>query len=83
MADFRLPDAMDAPETLLQAIGVPRQVIVNHQVRALQVDAFTGGVRGKQDFRILVLREQGFRLFPVFAPHAAVDGHNGFRPAKE
>jgi hypothetical protein len=29
-------------EALLQAVGVPGQIIIDHQVRALQVDALTG-----------------------------------------
>ena len=37
MAHFRLSNSMDAPEALLNAIRIPRQVIVDHEVRALQV----------------------------------------------
>jgi len=36
---FGLADAMNTAKTLLNAIGVPRQVIVHHQVCALEVDA--------------------------------------------
>ncbi len=35
MTYFRLPDAVDTPETLLKAIRVPRQVIIHHQMCAL------------------------------------------------
>ena len=30
MADFSLADAVDSAETLLQAIGIPRQIVINH-----------------------------------------------------
>ena len=50
MADLGLADAVDAPEPLLQAIGIPRQVVVDHEMRAaLQVHAFAGGVVGDHD----------------------------------
>ena len=35
-----LPDAVDAAETLLQACGVPRHVVVDHQMAELEVDPF-------------------------------------------
>ena len=35
VAHLGLPDAVDAAETLLQTVWIPRQVIVNHQVRSL------------------------------------------------
>ena len=40
VADLGLADAVDAPEALLDAVRVPRQVVVHHQVGALQVDPF-------------------------------------------
>ena len=43
-----LADAVDPSEPLFQAIRIPRQVVVHHQMRALEVDAFAGGVGGKQ-----------------------------------
>ena len=35
VAHLGLPDAVDSPEALLQSVWIPRQVIVNHQVRSL------------------------------------------------
>ena len=48
MADLRLPDTVNAPKALLQAVGVPGKIVVDHQVGALQVNAlacstFTSG----------------------------------------
>ena len=57
VADLRLADAVDAPEALLDAVGVPGQVVVDHQVGALEVDALAGGVRRDEDLNGLVLRE--------------------------
>ena len=48
VADLRLADAVNTAETLLQPVGIPGQVVVDHQVRALQVDAFAGGIGGQQ-----------------------------------
>ena len=44
VAELLLADAVDAAEALLDPVRVPRQVVVDHQVRALQVDALAGGV---------------------------------------
>src|SRR6266550_8252019 len=42
---LRLADAVDAPEALLDAVGVPRHIVVHHKVRPLEVDPFTRRVR--------------------------------------
>ena len=73
MADFGLSDAVNAAESLLQAVGIPGQVVIDHQVGALKVDAFAGGVGGDQDFDFLVLREGVLGLAAFLAAHAAVD----------
>ena len=83
VANLRLTDSMNAAEALLEAVRIPRQVIVDHEMRTLQVDAFTGSIRGNQDADILVLFEQGFDLSPLVAQHAAMDGYNGFFLAKQ
>ena len=48
VADLGLADAVDAAEPLLDPVRVPRQVVVDHQVRALQVQALARGVGGDQ-----------------------------------
>ena len=73
VADLGLADAVDAAEALLEAVGVPRQVVVDHQVRALEVDAFAGRVGGEQHLHLGVVRERLLRLPPLLAAHAAVD----------
>ena len=48
-ADLVLADAVDPAEALLDPVRVPRQVVVDHQVRDLEVQALAGGVGGEQD----------------------------------
>ena len=49
MADLLLTNAMNATEALFEAIWIPRQVVVHHEVGVLKVDAFTGSIRGDED----------------------------------
>ena len=57
VADLALANAVYSPEALLDAVRVPRQVVVDDEVGALQVDAFAGGVGGDKDQAVLVLGE--------------------------
>ena len=41
--------AVDAPHALLQPVGVPRDVVVDHQRAELQVDALAGRLGGHHD----------------------------------
>ena len=68
VAHFGLTDAVDASEPLLQTVGIPREVVIDHQVPALQVDAFTGGIGGNEDFDLLVLHECVLGLATFLAP---------------
>ena len=77
VAYIRLADPVDAAEALLQPVGVPRQVVVHHQVGALQIDPFARRVRGQQypHFGIVVKRLLG--LEPVTPVQSAVDDDHG------
>ncbi len=77
VADLGLADAVDAAEPLFEAVGVPGQVVVDHQVGALEVHAFAGRVGGDQHADIGVGAEQGLRLPALVAVRAAVDGDDG------
>ena len=46
MANLSLADAMDAAKALFESVWIPRQVIVHHQVSALEIDAFASCVCG-------------------------------------
>ena len=71
-----LPDAVNPPEALLQAIRVPGQVVAHHQVCALQVDALAGRVGGQQHLDLRVVAEGFLGLEPILASHAAVNRHD-------
>ena len=74
VADLALTDAVDAAEALFDAVGVPRQVVIDHEVGVLQVDALPGRVGGQQHQHIGVVAEFFLDLAPVVAVGAAVDG---------
>ena len=83
MAYFGLADAVDAAEALLDPVGVPRQVVVDHQVGALKIDALAGSVRGKQHLYLRVVLERLLRLHALLAAHAAVDDDHGLLAAEQ
>ena len=78
-----LADAVDPSEPLLQAVRVPGQVVVHHQVRALQVDAFAGRVGGEQHLDLRVVAERFLGLEPILAAHAAVNRHDRFLASQQ
>ena len=69
---------MDTAKTLFQSIGIPRQVVVYHQMRALKVDAFASSIRSDQDAHADILLEELFYFSPFITEHSAVDGNNSF-----
>ena len=77
MADLGLADAVDAPEALLQPVRVPGEVVVDHQVRALQIDALARGVRRQQHLHFRVVPERLLHRQAFLAPDAAVDDDDG------
>ena len=83
MADLGLADAVDAAEALLDPVRVPREVVVDHEVGALEVQALAGGVGRDQDPGVDVLGEQLFSLGALITPDAAVDGDDGVAAAEE
>ena len=70
VADLRLADAVDAPEPLLEPVRVPGQVVVHHEVRALEVDALPCGVGREQDLDLRVVLELLLRLQALLAPQS-------------
>jgi hypothetical protein len=62
VANLRLANTVDAAEPLLQAVGVPRQVVVDHQIGALQVDALPCCVGGKQYLHVWIVPERLLRF---------------------
>ena len=73
MADLCLPDAVNAPEALLNPIGIPGKVVVHHQVGSLKIDAFAGCVGGEEDLHIGIKSKRLLRFEPLFSTQASVD----------
>jgi hypothetical protein len=51
MTNFSLTDAMNPTEALLDPVGVPRQIVVHHQVSTLKIDALARSIGRKEDQR--------------------------------
>ena len=69
-----LADAVQAADALLQAHGIPGQVVVDHDVAELQVDALATGVGGYQELGMSTEGLAGGD--PLLHLHLAVDaGH--------
>ncbi len=83
VAHLGLADAVDAAEPLLEAVGVPRQVVIDHQVGPLEVDALARGVRGEQHLHLGVVLERFLRLHPLLAAHSAVNDDHGLLAAEQ
>ena len=47
MAHLCLTDSVDTPKTLFETIGVPRQIVIDHQVRTLEINTLSGSVRSQ------------------------------------
>src|SRR4051794_1650773 len=82
MTNLLLADAVNASEPLLKTVGVPRQIIIHHQIGALQIDAFTSGVRSHEnaDFRVGTKESLSFQAFVPMG--SAVDGYDCIVTAK-
>jgi len=74
---------VDASEPLLQSVRVPRQVVIHHQVGALQIDAFARRGGGEQHLDFGIVQESFLGLATFLAAHAAVDHNHGFWPAEQ
>ena len=57
MALLALADTMDSTKALFQPVGIPRKVIVHHQVRPLEIDALASGVGCNEDDHLGVVIE--------------------------
>src|SRR5690606_8230496 len=66
---FRLAYAVNATKSLFQPIGIPRQIIVSHQMGALQVYAFTGSVSSDQDLYPRILAKKFLNIAALLSPH--------------
>jgi len=65
MADLLLANTVDAPEALFEAIRIPGQVVIDHEIGVLEVHAFTGSIGGEKDTDFGVGTEQGLAFCGV------------------
>ena len=83
MTDFGLANPVDAAEALLQPVRVPGQVVVDHQVGALQVDAFARGVGCQEHLHLRVVPERFLHRQPFLAAHAAMNDDDRLLTAEQ
>ena len=83
MANFRLADTMDTAKPLLQPVRIPRQIIVYHQMRSLQVDTLAGGIRCNQHTNTYILLEKLLGLAPFVTEHPTMNRDDSFLVAKQ
>ena len=83
VAHLGLADTVNAPEPLLKTVWVPGQVVVDHQVGALQVDAFGCRIGCQQDLDLGIVPKRFLRLEPLLAAHTAVNHHHGLLAAQQ
>jgi len=83
MADFGLPDAVNAPEPLLDTVGIPWQIIIYHQMSALQVDPFASSIGRQKDLHFRVVPERLLLFHSFFPAHPSVDANHGPQLAPE
>ena len=83
MTHLCLTDAMDATKALLNAVRVPWQVVVHHQVGALQVDALTSRISSDKHFHFRVVAEQILDAAPFVTTHTTMDRHHCFSVTKQ
>ena len=79
--------AVDAAHALLEADGIPGDVVVDHEPAELEVDAFARRLGGHQDLAVLAELALGVdaraRRVAVADLHAAVDLRDGEAPLAE
>ena len=83
VADLVLADAVDAAEALFQPVGVPGQVVVDHEVGALEVDALPRRIGGQQHLDLRIVLEGPLNPEALLAADAAVDDDHGVAPAQK
>ena len=83
VAHLGLADTMNAPKSLLDGVRIPGQVVIHHEMRTLEIDAFAGGIGGEQHLHFGIVAEGFLSRHPFLAAHAAMDGDDSLRPAEQ
>ena len=74
---------MDAPEPLLNTVRVPGKVIVDHEVRALEVKTLPCRIGGHEDDHVGVARELFLDPRSLLTGYPAVYRHHGILAPKQ
>src|SRR5690606_30221295 len=82
MADLGLANSMNPAEPLLDLVGVPRQIVVDHQMAALKVHTFASSIVCNQDQHVAILHEAFNDLATFLSCHAAVNNLDSVRFAE-
>ena len=82
MADLNLTNPVNASEALFNFIGIPGQIVVDHQMPTLKVHTFSSGIVGNENQQVPVLHEPLHHLTPCLAGHTAMDDSNGIMPSQ-
>ncbi len=71
-------DPVDPPDPLLDAGRTPRQVVVNHEVGTLKVDAFTSRIRRHKNYNVRIVAKFLLDGLTALTGHsrAAMNGHD-------
>ena len=83
MADLGLADAVNPSEPLLDTVGVPWQVVVDHEVSTLKVDALTGCIGRQEYLNIGVVTERFLDLQAFLATNTTMDDDHGLGTSEE
>ena len=74
---------MYSSETLLDPVRIPRQVVVDHKMSALEVNPFSGRVSGEKHLNLGIVQKRFLSFTTLFSPQSAMNDHEGFASAKE
>ena len=83
MADFGLTDTMNPSESLFNPVGVPGQVIIDHEMGALQINPFTGGIGGQEDLNLGIMAEGFLDFQAIFASNSPMNHDHGGFPSQK
>ena len=82
VANFGLTDAMNSAKPLFKAVRVPWDVVIDHQMCALEVNTFTRSVGRHEYLDTFVLSESLLCISPLFSPDSAMNRYNGLWPSQ-
>ena len=74
---------MDAAESLLNTIRIPRKIVVDHQIGSLKIQAFSCSIGRHKDTHPWIVDETFLHFLALVPIHAAMNGFDGLGHAKQ